>query len=200
MSETINYYNQNAEAFIAGTINVNMSDIQSRFLQEIPSGALILDLGCGSGRDSKLFSELGYRVTAVDGSPELCKRAEVITGSPVRCLMFEDLDYHEEFDAIWACASLLHVEKNQMGHILQLVSTALKPGGILYVSYKYGNTERESDGRIFSDYTEADIPMLFNRNNQLLCYYWWVTIDARPDRSSEKWINILCKKTFLNKP
>ena len=108
MKDTINYYNLNADVFIEGTINVDMTEIQSRFLSKIPEKSAILDLGCGSGRDSKLFSNLGHSVTPVDGSPELCKKAATHTGLPVRCLLFEDLDYTAEFDAVWACASLLH--------------------------------------------------------------------------------------------
>ena len=100
MNYTIDYFNENAESFITGTIDVDLSDIHRRFLSEIPPIASILDLGCGSGRDSKLFSDLGHTVTAVDGSPELCRRAEEYIGIPVRCLLFEDLDYSNQFDAV----------------------------------------------------------------------------------------------------
>lgn len=194
MKETINYYNQNADVFIEGTINVNMTEIQSRFLSNVPEKSKILDLGCGSGRDSKLFSSLGHCVTAVDGSPELCEKAAAYTSLPVRCLLFEDLDYNSEFDAVWACASLLHVEKEKMQHVLKLVSNALKGNGILYVSYKYGSEQRVHHGRLFSDYTEEDIPKLFPDDSSLSCIDYWITSDARADRSSEKWLNMICKK------
>ena len=194
MNDTINYYNQNASAFIEGTINVNMGDIYRRFLDVIPGQSHILDLGCGSGRDSKFFNDIGHLVTAVDGSPELCQKATEYTGLPVGCILFDELDFHEEFDAVWACASLLHVEKSKMFDVLKLVSNALKSGGTLYVSYKYGQNQRLQSGRLFSDYTEEDIPFLFNQENNLNCLEWWITADARPDRSNEQWLNILCKK------
>ena len=194
MNDTINYYNQNASAFIEGTINVNMGDIYRRFLDVIPDQSHILDLGCGSGRDSKFFNDIGHLVTAVDGSPELCQKATEYTGLPVRCMLFDELDFHEKFDAVWACASLLHVEKSKMLDVLKLVSNALKSGGTLYVSYKYGQNQRLQSGRLFSDYTEEDIPFLFNQENNLNCLEWWITADARPDRSNEQWLNILCKK------
>ena len=195
MNDTINYYNQNASAFIEGTINVNMGDIYRRFLDVIPGQSHILDLGCGSGRDSKFFNDIGHLVTAVDGSPELCQKATEYTGLPVRCMLFDELDFHEKFDAVWACASLLHVEKSKMLDVLKLVSNALKSGGTLYVSYKYGQNQRLQSGRLFSDYTEEDIPFLFNQENNLNCLEWWITADARPDRSNEQWLNILCKKS-----
>lgn len=194
MNDTINYYNQNAAAFIEGTVNVNMCDIYRRFLATIPEQSQILDLGCGSGRDSKFFTDIGHLVTAIDGSPELCQKATEYTGLSVRCMLFDELDFHEEFDAVWACASLLHVEKGKMHNVLQLVSNALKSGGILYVSYKYGLDQRLQGGRLFSDYTEKDIPFLFNQANNLKCLEWWITEDARTDRSNEHWLNIICQK------
>ena len=194
MNDTINYYNQNASAFIEETVSVNMSDIYRRFLAVMPVQSNILDLGCGSGRDSKFFVDIGHLVTAVDGSPELCQNAEEYVGVPVRCVLFDELDYHEEFDAVWACASLLHVEKDKMLDVLKLVSNALKNNGILYVSYKYGQNQRLQGGRLFSDYTEQDIPFLFNQENKLKCLEWWITADARPERSNEQWINIICQK------
>ena len=198
MNDTLNYYAQNAQEFIAGTIGIDMSDVHRRFLEHMPPEGSILDLGCGSGRDSKFFAERGYRVTAVDGSAELCKRAEQLIGFPVRCLLFEDLDYVNEFDGVWACASLLHVEKEKMLRILGLVSNALKDGGTLYLSYKYGTGQRLEKGRFFSDYTEADIPLLFPESSPLSCVEWWITQDERPERSHERWLNMICKK--IEKP
>ena len=193
-NETLNYYAQNAQEFIAGTVDVDMSRLYRHFLTHLPQDGSILDLGCGSGRDSKFFADLGYRVTAVDGSEELCRRAERLIGFPVRCLLFEELDYVNKFDGIWACASLLHVEKEKMPHILDLVARALKVGGTLYLSYKYGAGQRVDNGRFFSDYTETDIPLLFPEDSPLSCVQWWITQDERPERSHERWLNMICKK------
>ena len=194
MSKTLNYYDQNAQAFITGTVDVDMSAFYRRFLEYLPQDAAVLDLGCGSGRDSKFFADRGYRVTAIDGSAELCRRAEEVTGFPVRCLLFEELDYDREFDGVWACASLLHVEKEKMSAVLDQVAASLKDGGILYASYKYGTAQRTDKGRFFSDYTEADIPVLFPESGPLSCISWWITQDERPERSEERWLNLICKK------
>ncbi len=194
MNDTLRYYEQNARAFVAGTVDVDMSAHHRRFLEHLPPHASILDLGCGSGRDSRIFGDLDYRVTAVDGSPELCRMAEQLTGFPVRCLLFEELDYSDAFDGVWACASLLHVEKEKMQRILGLVARSMKANGILYVSYKYGSGYHTENGRFYSDYTEADIPALFPDSGPLSCINWWITQDERPERSQEKWLNILCKK------
>ena len=84
MEGTIDYYNQNAENFIKNTQNVDMHLTQDRFLQLLNPHAVILDFGCGSGRDTKYFLEKGYHVTATDGSAELCKLASAFTGIEVK--------------------------------------------------------------------------------------------------------------------
>ena len=68
MADTIAYYNDNAEGFFLETAGVDMSDLHRRFLMAIPAGGLILDAGCGSGRDSKAFLAQKYRVRAFDAS------------------------------------------------------------------------------------------------------------------------------------
>ena len=70
MTETLRYYQNNADAFAANTVDVSMDEIRTMFLDELPKGAYILDLGCGSGRDAKAFLEMGCRVDAADGSQE----------------------------------------------------------------------------------------------------------------------------------
>lgn len=192
---TIEYYNKNAEQYFESTLNADVSALYEHFVSKIKQSASILDLGCGSGRDSKYFLDTGYQVTAVDGSGELCRIASELIHQPVRQLLFEDLDYHEEFDAIWACASLLHVPKAEIQDIMQKVCKALKLDGILYFSVKYGNTERTVGERFFSDYTEADIPWLLEDTGLEIVEHW-ISLDVRQGRDSEKWLNLIAHKQF----
>ena len=194
MDETLTYYNQNADSFIEGTRNADMSGQYRFFLKHLPTGGKLLDLGCGSGRDSGYFSSLGFEVTATDGSEELCKRVRESYGLHALCIKFEELSFVSEFDAVWACASLLHVKKADMPKILSKVSAALKPGGVLYASFKYGTEERVCNGRFFSDYTEGDLDVLLTGENQLSLLEYWITEDVRPERSGEKWLNFIAKK------
>ena len=138
---TLDYYNKNADAYIEKTRFMDVSSLYEDFEECLSPGDRILDLGCGSGRDAKHFLEQGYEVVAVDGSVELCKRAEYYLGIPVRHLMFFDLAFHEEFDGVWACASLLHVPKAEITETLHKVCSSLKVGGVLYASFKYGEDE-----------------------------------------------------------
>ncbi len=153
--KTLQYYNANAKSFTANTFFVDFSQIQQEFLITLPPGAYILDFGCGSGRDTKYFLEHGYKVDAIDGSLELCKLASAHTGIKVRQMLFQELQERERYDGIWACASILHVAKNELPDILQRMYNALKPNGIIYASFKYGEFEGVRNGRYFSDFTEG---------------------------------------------
>ena len=194
MKETLDYYNQNADAFIAGTQNADMSEQYRFFLKHLAPGGKLLDLGCGSGRDSAYFASLGFVVTAVDGSEELCKRVNENYGIEALCMRFEDIAFHAEFDAIWACASLLHVKKADIPNIMKKVSASLKPGGVLYASFKYGSDERISGGRFFNNYTERDLGSLLTEETQLTLLEYRITRDVRPERAGERWLNFTAKK------
>ena len=76
-----------------------------------------------------------------------------------------------------------------MGHIFK----ALKPNGVCYMSFKYGNTDREKDGRSFTDLNEQQAHELLKQIDQALLLQQWITIDKRPDRD-EEWLNVLWKK------
>ena len=194
MDETLDYYEQNADAFIAGTRHADMSAQYDFFRKYLPVGGRLLDLGCGSGRDSAYFASLGFAVTAVDGSEALCRRVREHYGIPAQCIRFEDLDFTEEFDAIWACASLLHVPKRQMPPVLERVSAALKPGGVAYLSFKYGPAERVEQGRFFNDYTEDDLEILLTPGNRLTLVEYIITEDVRTDHAGQRWLNLVVRK------
>lgn len=194
MDETLTYYNRNAASFVEGTRHVDMSEQYRLFLKYMPAGGQLLDLGCGSGRDSAFFSSLGFAVTAADGSEELCKLVREHYGIPALCIQFKDLSFAAEFDAVWACASLLHVKKADMPDVLRRVSAALKPGGVLYASFKYGCEERVSAGRFFNDYTESELTALLTTDNQLSLLEYRITEDVRPDRAGERWLNFIARK------
>ena len=194
MNQTLNYYTENAADFAAGTVNVDFSATQERFLSMLPAGASILDFGCGSGRDAKAFLARGYRVTAVDGSPELCRIASAYTGIPVRQMLFAELGDVNAYDGIWACASILHVPSAELPDVFRRMITALKPGGIIYTSFKYGTFEGERNGRLFTDFTEETFAAFLKQFPELTIEEQWISADVRPGRSNEKWLNVILRK------
>lgn len=191
MNDTITYYNQNAEEYFNNTVNVSMQELYDQFEAYLKSGDKILDIGCGSGRDSRYFLSKGYDVVSVDESKEMCRLAEKYIGRGVRNITFAELDYNNEFDAVWASASLLHISKNNLPEILRKIYCALMSHGIIYSSWKYGGEDRIINGILYYNYREESIfsefdSMSFNIESS------WLTGDNMGRR--DKWINIIAKK------
>lgn len=136
MTNTLDYYNKNANDFVDNTINVDFHSIQDKFLSLLPQTASVLDFGCGSGRDTKYFLEKGYQVDAVDGSEKLCHLASKYTGIKARCMLFQELADVDKYDGIWACASILHLSKQELKPVLEKMITALRKKGVIYASFK----------------------------------------------------------------
>ena len=189
---TTDYYNSYAQDFIDGTVNVDTGNLRERFLKYIPTGGSVLDLGCGSGRDTKCFKDARYKVTAIDASQELCIKASEYTGIDVRCMRFEELDDVGKYDGIFACASLLHVPEGELPGILDKINTALKPQGVLYASFKYGDFAGERDGRYFHDMNEKSVEELFMSIPGFKIEEMWQSHDVRRDKDAY-WINVIAR-------
>lgn len=194
VNKTIDYYDQNAESFVKGTVSVDFKKTQDKFLKVLP-GKRVLDFGCGSGRDTKYFIEAGLDVVAVDGSEELCRSASVYTGIQVKHMLFQDLDEVEQYDGIWACSSILHLPKDELKIVFSKMINALSSNGIIYTSFKYGDFEGERNGRFFTDFT-LDIFTDFVKDlKDIVIEEYWITGDVRPGREEEKWLNLILRKT-----
>jgi superfamily II DNA or RNA helicase/HKD family nuclease/protein-L-isoaspartate O-methyltransferase/SOS-response transcriptional repressor LexA len=194
MTHTTHYYNQHAEAFFQSTIDVDMGPLHARFLQHVQAGGRILDAGCGSGRDAKAFQDLGHAVDAFDASTELARLASQHLGQPVAVHGFLDLDAHQVYDGVWACASLLHVPEAEVPTALHKLWAALKPNGVLYVSFKLGQGERVQGERHFTDVSEAQLQAWTAKLADLAHTEIWLTEDRRPGRC-EQWVNGLFRKS-----
>lgn len=190
---TQNYYRQHAQAFFDGTVNVDMATLYAPFTTLLAPGARVLDAGCGSGRDSKAFCGMGYKVEAFDASPELAALASEYAGITVEQMAFEALTAEREYDGIWCCASLLHVSPTALPAVMRQLARALKPGGVWYVSFKYGDAGREKEGRWFTDMNEGSLQALVAGLAGIEIVSIWTTQDARPERD-ERWLNALLRK------
>jgi len=139
--QTLRFYSGNAQAY-AGREKTRHTRL-ARFLELLPAGGKILELGCGAGDDSAAMLAGGFDVRPTDGSPEMADEASRRLGRPVETLLFHDLDEVEAYDGVWANACLLHVPRPELSQVLARIWRALKPAGHLYASFKAG----EADGR-----------------------------------------------------
>ncbi|MES9856233.1 MAG: class I SAM-dependent methyltransferase [Sedimenticola sp.] len=187
--KNMDYYKCNAKAFVESTLQVDMKPLYENFLPLLPVQANILDVGCGSGRDTKYFIEHGYYVTAFDASAEIASLAEKEVGQTIVVQRAQDIQYKNQFDGIWACASLLHVSFNELPDIFHRLSLALKPNGVIYFSFKYGQGEYEKQGRWFTDLDEARLQSLVDGVEGLAIKELWITADRRAGRQHERWLN-----------
>ncbi len=191
-NQTLEYYEKNAEAYVKDTVSVDFTDVQNRFMQAL-KGRKILDFGCGSGRETKVFMDLGFNVFAFDGSVEMCKLASKHTGIDVKHMLVQDIDFEDEFDGIWAYASLLHVPSDEMESVLLKLKKALKSNGIFCASFKPGEFEGQREGRYYTDLTEEVAAELFEKVG-FKVIKTWLSDDVRKERSDLKWTNIIVKK------
>lgn len=148
--ETLHFYNQMAETYVASGPG-GTSRFLAQFLERLRPGAEILELGCGGGTDAMAMKSAGFVVTPTDGSAIIAAKAAARLRAPVRVMRFDELSDELAYDAVWANASLLHVDRRHLPTILAKVWRALRPGGLFFASYKGGGTEgRDSHGRYFN--------------------------------------------------
>lgn len=194
LETTLDYYDVNADRFVAGTQTIDLTSTQTKFLSRLPQGSLILDFGCGSGRDTKYFLDHGMRVHAIDGSEKLCQIASAYTGIPVQQMLFQQFNETNLYDGIWACSSVLHLPKQELLTVIYQLINALKQNGVLYLSFKYGTFEGMRNGRYFIDFTEMKLKEFMEDIGELALEESWVTADVRENRSDEKWLHCILRK------
>lgn len=172
-----------------------MEPQREEFLEELREidGDTILDLGCGSGRDSLAFYEQGFDVTPLDASEEMCKLAEIHTGLEVLCMDYEDMEFDDAFDGIWGNEALIHVPEDELPGILEKLTEALCQNGILFLSFQEGDFEGQRSGRYFCEYTREELERILTETGRLEILKLWTTEDE--DREAgDKLLNVLAKR------
>ncbi|MHB8128761.1 MAG: class I SAM-dependent methyltransferase [Mobilitalea sp.] len=192
--DSIEYYSKNAGEYFEHTVDIDMQECWDSFTGLLPEGGSILDLGCGSGRDSAYFISCGFDVTAMDASEDMCDLASIHIGQDVLQLSFAEIDFNEVFDGIWACASLLHVPSDEIESILIKVIKSLKINGVLFMSFRYGDFEGERDGRHYTDYRTKKLKELIARHENMQLLEIEKCEDSRQNMDID-WIYALVRRT-----
>ena len=189
----LNYYDMHAEEYFIQTFHEDMTDTYRHFLPRLPAGCRILDLGSGSGRDAVYFRKQGYEVTALEPSKRLCEWMKRQFDGEIVCLPVEEYHPVMKFDAIWACASLLHLIKEDLLEFFAGIGGYLKPGGLIYVSGKNGiQTGKCQDGRFFLEFDEILFREIIETDPGFRVEQVWYSGDAA-GRTGFQWMNFVLK-------
>lgn len=188
-----NYYESNAERYAAETISADMSEQYQRFLPLLKKGAKILDVGSGSGRDACYFQKQGYQATALEPSKNLCREIRKVFSGEIVCSDIQDYRPAERYDGIWACASLIHLQEEEILCFFKKIDMYLNDNGIVYVSGKSGiSTGEVEDGRFFLEFTEQLVEKILTVNKQLQLEQLWYTEDVS-GRRGFRWLNVVLR-------
>jgi ubiquinone/menaquinone biosynthesis C-methylase UbiE len=200
---TIDYYNQHADEYAVTSfspeITNNVSHFQEELLKRLDRGARILDAGCGVGRDTRYFIKEGRIVIAFDASKEMVRRCREYPHAYCKQMTFAELQYNEEFDAVWACASLLHLRPDQAREAIRRLTTALKIGGVMYIALKLGEPSESGhdiDGRYFTYYTESSAKQLYENDKRLECIS--VTPSGKNKRGGPLFLNLFLRRASMS--
>jgi len=183
----LNYYDTNVAAFIERTSRVNVEHLRGPFVARLPTGGRVLDAGSGSGRDSRAFKAAGFDVTAIDASIAMVEATRSYATVPVQHCTFLQFTASVPFDGIWACASLLHVPRNELARTVQHLLGLLTSTGVLYASFKRGSTDRTDGERYFNDLTPQSLAdTVMSIPNARLDHVWETSGVQDP---TQRWVN-----------
>lgn len=162
-AETLAVYSAKAQDYADLTVDLEGDKHLAAFIKAMPTGARVLDLGCGPGRAAAQMAAKGLTVDAIDAVPEMVAMAAAHPGVTAWQATFEDITGDAIYDGIWANFSLLHAARSDMPRHLAALRRALKPGGLFHIGVKTGTGEaRDSIGRLYTFYSEDELRSLLS--------------------------------------
>ena len=186
-----NYYESNAERYAAETISADMSEQYQRLLPLLKKVAKFLDVGTARGRDECYSKKQAYQATALEPPKHLCREIRKVFSGEIVCSDIQNYQPTERYDGIWACASLIHLQEEEVLCFFRKIDMYLNDNGIVYVSGKNGiSTGEVEDGRFFLEFTEQLVEKILTVNKQLKQEQLWYTEDVS-GRRGFRWLNVV---------
>lgn len=159
-------------------------------------GSRVLEVGSGGGRDARELESRGLRVRRTDVSPAFVAllRAAGHDADVLDPLLDPLLDDRAPapYDAVWANASLLHVDRADLPTVLERLAAATRPGGVLRMSVKEGDSEG------WSTHGSVEVPRYFTYwrrpalEDALAAAGWGVEqVGDRDGRRGERWLEVV---------
>jgi SAM-dependent methyltransferase len=188
---TVRWYDRHAEEYAEWTRQIDLSGLRGRFLSLVPEGERVLDVGCGAGRDLKRFSEEGWEAVGIDPSGEMARRAANYAGTVVHERRAQEFEPDGQFGGIWACASLLHVPREELPAVFRRLAGWLCLEGVLYASFRAGEGQ-DQEARFFNGVGREEVVDLTRGTDGLALQEAWTTGDSG-GRDEVTWTNLLAE-------
>jgi SAM-dependent methyltransferase len=203
IQKTIDIYDAVADSFAKQALDHVPLEQRKHFVSLLPKSGKILDVGCGSGRDSSYFSDLGFQVIGVDLSEKLLEIARIndpkttFICADIRHLFFENV----LFDGLWSCASLLHIKHNEVLETLRSWQRLLKTAGILFIHVKKGEGEIEKEEpsvpgvkRLYSLFSKDQLISYCERSGFTVLSCYEIMGSKRNSPTDSMWIDCFAQK------
>ncbi|HSQ50112.1 MAG TPA: class I SAM-dependent methyltransferase [Nitrospiraceae bacterium] len=197
--QTIDAYERSAKKCVArwNKRSPRRPSLLVEWLQYLPAGTRLLDLGCGGGRDAGDLDLRGYRVVGVDRTSALLSagrrryRSLPLVRADLRQLPFHAIS----FDGLWAAASLMHLPKPEARRILADLCKLVRPGGLFAATVTYGMksrlvTDGWVPGRYFARWKKDELARAVRRAG-------WTILELKVVANRERkgrWLNLLAQK------
>jgi SAM-dependent methyltransferase len=197
--ETLRTYEKDAEIFLKqwGRKRYKRPPLLAEWLKQLPARAVLLDLGCGAGQDSRYLAGLGRRVIGLDRTMPLLRFAKQRTPSaPFLLADLRALPIRSgSLDGIWAAASLIHLYKVDMARALAALYHLVKPKGLLAATFTYGSNSRIKrtgwmPGRYFARWRKDELARALRRAG-------WTVLSLKVVCNQERkgrWINVIAAR------
>ncbi len=199
IAQTLRTYEKDADIFLKhwGKKKYKRPPLLTEWLRLLPAPAVLLDLGCGAGQDSRYLATLGHRVIGLDRTLPLLQFAKQQTPSvPFLHADMRSLPIRAgTVDGIWAAASLIHLQKRTVSSALTALRHLVKPEGLFAATFTYGGNSRIKrtgwmPGRYFSRWKKDELARVFRRTG-------WTVLSLRVVSNQERkgrWINVMAKR------
>ncbi len=168
-----------------------MSNIYNRVIEHFKKGTFVLDAGCGVGRDTEYFIRHGYKVTSFDAAQKMVDLCNQYPFAFCELLNFDEVDFPPKFELVWACASLLHLSKNEFKDAIFRLYKSMKKDGIIYFSLKkHGSHDKKRD---FYYHSNSEIMNIFTTKLKMTHIDTWDTASNMPG-ANDSFVNYIFKK------
>ncbi|MBF0410033.1 MAG: methyltransferase domain-containing protein [Candidatus Riflebacteria bacterium] len=190
------FYSENFLRYHQNSFNADPSVFLDPLLKHISPPALILDVGCGSGRDLLWLKNKGFDTIGFERSVELAELAAENSGSRVVKGDFFSYDFSVfKADAILLIGAMVHVPHEDFEAALKNILNAAGKNTLILLSLKKGDGTRISaDGRTFFLWNEYMLNEIFLRSGLIILSSFE---NQSVLNTAETWLGYVLKRSIL---